>query len=125
MKRTPLKRTMRISTISIKKIDELNSQVPIRLALCQRAEGTPVFGKSTYYIKGKPYPLTTVQCYGGICECGCGEKTDGILEPHEKKHRSLGGKLSLDNTIMVTREHHRVLQNNEPIWTPKERVNDK
>ena len=117
MKQTPLKRKKRLNPVSLKRIAQLNLEVPARVSLCQRVGGTPVFGKHTYYIKSKPYPVITVQCLGGVCECGCGERTDGLLEPHEKVFRSHGGKLSLENTIMVKPEHHPKLQNNELHWS--------
>ncbi len=119
MKKTTLKRKTPLNRLSLKKIEERKQEVPIRIALCQRAGGTPVIGKNTYYIKGEAYPVTTVQCYGGVCECGCQERIDGILEPHEKVFRSHGGKLSLKNTIMVKHEHHIRLQNNELHWSKR------
>ena len=116
MKRNPLKRNRKINKTSLKKIRELQGETEIRIRLCQRAKGMPVLGKHTYYYKGKSYPVTTVQCYDGICECGC-EEHSSYLEPHEKVFRSQGGKLSEENSIMVKREHHRKLQNNELHWT--------
>lgn len=114
-RKTPMKRTKGINRVSVRKVREMQGETPIRIALCQRAYGTPMLGKNTYCIKGVYYPVTTVKCAYGICE-NCGQRCE-YLEPHEKKHRSLGGRLSLENTIMVCRPCHRILQNNEPIWS--------
>lgn len=120
MKRTTLKRTKGINRVSLRKILQMQAETPIRLELCKRVQGFPILGKHTYEFHGKPYEVTTVQCYNGICEV-CGMRCE-YLEPHEKRQRSLGGKLSLDNTIMVCRVCHRKEQNDEPRWSKKDAV---
>lgn len=116
LRRTPLKRGKPLNHISIKKLRELEQEVNDRLALCNRAGGMPYCHTKTIRISGKPYNQTVVTCYNGICECGCREFAD-VLEPHEKHSRGRGGKLSLANTIMVKREHHRILQKSSPMWS--------
>lgn len=117
--KTPLKRGKRLNTHSLKKIEEMRAEVPIRIALCKRAGGTPVETKITAYHSGKAYPITRVVCVGGVCECGCDQRTSGELHPHEQHSRGRGGKLSMANSIMVINEHHAVLQNNIPKWSKK------
>ena len=118
MKRTPINR------FSIKRIAQLQAEAPVRIALCERAGGKPVTREVQIYRKGQRHTYTRVDCVGGICECGLPDcpKTprDGEnLEPHEKLQRSLGGILSLENTAMVLRCCHRILQNSEPMWSYK------
>ena len=118
MKRTPINR------FSIKRIAQLQAEAPVRIALCERAGGKPVTREVQIYRKGQQHTYTRVDCVGGICECGLPDcpKTprDGEnLEPHEKLQRSLGGILSLENTAMVLRRCHRILQNSEPMWSYK------
>lgn len=103
MKKTPL------NFKSKRKVLELQAEEPIRIQLAQRAGGEPVL------IPRKGY--TQVICHGGTCECGCGKSTNYILEPHEKHTRGQGGKLSLENTIMILRGCHERLQNNLPKWS--------
>ena len=115
MKRSKLNR------YSDRKIAQIRDEAEVRVALCKRAGGQPIPRNITIRRKDKVYELTTIACIGGICECGLSDcpKTppDGqTLEPHEKLHRSLGGKLSMNNSIMVRRDCHIKLQNNEPKW---------
>ncbi len=116
MQRTTLNR------YSEKRILELQVESPIRIALCKRAGGIPITREVQIYRNGQKFTYTKVECLGGICECGlpnCPKHPllGQHLEPHEVKHRSLGGKLSLENTIMVLRGCHRILQRNEPMWS--------
>ena len=92
----------RLKPISPKKIRQLKEELPIRQALCERAGGT--WHTSTSSMVGG-------YCVGGICECGCG-KAAGYegLHPHEKNHRGLGGRVSLENSIMVRNDCHARLQ---------------
>jgi len=111
-----------LNRYSEKRIAELQAEAPIRIALCKRAEGTPVTREVQIYRKGQRYTYTKVECMGGTCECGlpnCPKYplSGQRLEPHEVVHRSLGGKLSLENSLMVLRNCHRILQNNEPVWS--------
>ncbi len=117
MRRTPL------NHYSLKKIAEINDEAPIRIALCKRAGGTPIESKGTVYHSGKPYRITRVRCWGGKCECGCNLKVDEELHPHEKVFRSKLGKLTMSNSIMVINSHHGKLQNNEQMWSSKEKQN--
>lgn len=120
MKRTPLKTKVRLKSMSIKKIRQINDEEDTRKALCRRAGGNPVTVLKNVYRDGKMFILRTVKCYGGTCECGCGQSNSAqLLEPHEQAHRSLGGELSLKNTKMVVRECHIRLQKSSPLWTPK------
>lgn len=89
MKRTPLKRKTPlkahtklqarkpINPISKKKRKEIEGEKPIRAQLWERANGCCEWC-------GRP----ASQCLGG-------------LHPHEKKMRSLGGRLSLENSVLV------------------------
>ncbi len=121
LRQTPLKRTASLKathnlhTLSERKIAELNWEVEARKSLCYRAGGIPILRVSTVYLKGVPFKLTTVKCQGGTCECGCNRPANW-LEPHEKVNRGRGGQLSLENTLMVTRQCHRRLQHSEPMW---------
>lgn len=121
MKRTPLKRYTPLKAKrglngkSPAKICQLQAEAPIRIALCQRAGGQPKLILHTPVISGKEYQWWQVICIGGKCE-NCGKSCDA-LEPHEFKHRSLGGKLSIFNSKMVCRACHETLQNNRPIWS--------
>ncbi len=116
MKRKPLNR------YSEKKILEMQAEAPIRIELCKRAGGTPSVREVQIYRNGQKYTYPKVVCIGGTCECvlpRCPKSPPygQHLEPHEKRHRSLGGKLTLENTIMVIRNCHRILQKNEPMWS--------
>ncbi len=116
MKRKPLNK------YSKKKILEMQAEAPIRVELCKRAGGTSSVREVQIYRNGQKYTYPKVECIGGICECGlpnCPKSPPygQRLEPHEVKHRSLGGKLSLANSIMIIRLCHRILQKNEPIWS--------
>jgi hypothetical protein len=109
LRRTTLKRGKPLNHISVKKLMSLEQEVNDRLALCNRAGGTPYCHTKTISISGKPYNQTVMTCYNGTCEI-CGQRAD-VLSPHEKRHRSLGGKLSTQNSIMSCDECHRKHQN--------------
>lgn len=108
-----MKRT-HLNQYSLKKIAELNAEAPIRVALCQRAGGRCVQRIVTVYHNGDKSSFTKVECFNGICE-ECHEPTNK-LTPHEKVFRSLGGKLSELNTLMVCIPCHKKLQKSEPMW---------
>jgi len=110
LKRKPINR------YSLKKIEELNAEAPIRRALCYRAHGIPVETVEVVYRNGTKHTINRVKCINGICQCGCGEFSP-ILHPHELVSRAHGGKLSMSNSIMVSDSHHAVLQNNFPKWS--------
>jgi len=110
LKRKPINR------YSLKKIEELNAEAPIRRSLCYRAHGIPLEYVEVVYRNGVKYTINRVKCINGVCECGCGENFP-ILKPHEKHSRGRGGKLTMTNSIMVSDNHHAVLQNNLPKWS--------
>jgi len=109
-----------LNTYSLKKITEKNAEAPIRIALCKRARGEPATREVQVYHSGQRYTFTKVECMGGKCECNLPDcpryanNYNGRLEPHEMLTRGHGGKLSLENTKMVLRRCHRILQNREP-----------
>lgn len=109
MKRKPINR------YSLKKIAELNAEAPIRVELCRRAHGYPETYLEEVYIKGKRFNIMRVLCRNGICEICHKEKP--VLEPHEKVRRSRGGKLSMENTLMVDRTCHIKAQKSFPMWS--------
>jgi len=116
MKRSP------ISRFSEKRIAELQAEAPIRIELCKRAGGSPATREIQIYSKGQHYTYTKVECVGGTCECerpNCPKHPLYYqhLEPHHKKHSSLGGQFTTENIILVTRQCHRILQKNEPMWS--------
>ena len=116
MKRKPLNR------YSEKRIAELQAEAPIRIALCERAGGKAITREVQVYRNGQKHTYTKVECVGGICECGlpdCPKQPPygQHLEPHEKLFKGQGGKLTMDNSIMVLRRCHRILQKNEPMWS--------
>lgn len=89
----------RINPISQKRKVELEREHDIRRQLCERAKGYFVASNGQW------------RCIGGICEL-CGQSPNWIgLHPHEDKFRSKGGKLALDNSVMLCdtchkKEHH-------------------
>jgi hypothetical protein len=109
-----------LNRFSLKKIEQMNAEAPIRIELCKRAGGKPVPREVIVYHSGERYTYTKVECFGGICECGdpdCPKFAgyrNGSLEPHEKLTRGRGGTLSKENSIMVLRACHRRLQKREP-----------
>ncbi len=116
-----MKRT-RLNQYSEKRLQRMNREADIRIALCKRAGGQPISQKKTVRRNGKAYDYLAITCVGGTCECGMRDcpkhpPAGQPLEPHEIRHRSLGGKLSLANSIMVTRQCHKILQKNEPKWS--------
>ena len=93
MKKTELNRT-KINPISDKRREEMKAEYEIREQLCGRAGG--------YWVRSGSY----YRCIGGLCE-GCSQPPDWRgLSPHEKKHRSQGGKLSLENSKMLCGKCH-------------------
>lgn len=103
----------------------MQAESDIRIELCKRAGGTPVVEHTVLYRKGVSYSYNKVTCLGGKCECGLPDcpvypQNGEHLEPHEVKQRSLGGVLSMENTIMVLRRCHRILQHSEPMWSKGE-----
>ncbi len=108
----------RLSRYSPQKIAQLNEEAPIRVALCERAGGIPMQRTVQIYSNGSKLEFIKVECLGGTCE-NC-HQPQGGLEPHEDRHRSQGGKLTLENSKMVCRSCHRKLQKSEPQWSKGE-----
>lgn len=104
---------MAISTLnkySLKKIEKLNAEVPIRIALANRVGGKPLIKvQAVRRNGGSIHKITRILCVGGICEvCNKPAVRGEILEPHEVVKRSAGGKLSLENSKMCHRRCHPV-----------------
>ena len=92
---------------SLKKINQINTEAPIRKALARRAHGTAIEYTERYRRNdGKVYKIHRVRCVNGICECGC-TRPGRVLDLHEKHSRGRGGLLTFLNTIMVRRDCHR------------------
>lgn len=103
----------RLRQVSQKKKQQLKNELPIRVKLCKRAKGEWV--KANNLIGG--------YCRGGICECGCGRPANYEgLHPHEENHRGLGGRMSLQNSLMVRNDCHAKLQGN--VINPARKVNE-
>lgn len=98
---TALKRRKRLNSMSKHKIDQINGEYNDRIKLCLRCRGRPhTETKLIRLNNGQQFQLRTVICIGGYCEI-CGKPAGNqMLHPHEKNPRSLGGKLSLDNSAM-------------------------
>lgn len=99
-----------LNKYSLKKIAQLNTEAPIRIALAKRAGGTPIVKIQTVKRNdGTIHKIKRVFCVGGVCEiCGKPSKRGEILEPHELIKRSAGGQVSLDNSRMCHRTCHPV-----------------
>ena len=86
-----------INPISGKRKLQLADELEVRRQLAIRCGGV--------------YVQTTAMggyCVGGTCEI-CGLPPDfRQLHPHEKVHRSQGGRLSLDNSLMVCGRCHDI-----------------
>lgn len=97
LKRSPLNK------LSDKKRTGLKAEMETRTKLCKRAGG--IWVKSNNLVGG--------YCKGGFCECGCGRPANYEgLHPHEEEHRGLGGKLSLENSLMLRNDCHAIKQGN-------------
>jgi len=120
LKRTPLERRSRPNPMSAKKIGQINAEYDDRIKLCLRCGGNPV--TKTRWIRlnnGERCHLKTVTCIGGFCEiCGKPAYPNQNLHPHERKPRSSGGRLSLENSVMC-HDHpcHSIEQNNNVKWS--------
>ena len=98
-----------LNRYSLHRIEKLNAEVPERIKLIARCGGLPRF--YTQFIKrndGSQHEIKRVVCIGGVCEL-CKMHANGeILEPHEAiTKRSAGGKVSLENSLMVHRSCHK------------------
>ena len=100
-RRTPLKAHKRVNPISHRRLREMQAEIPVRIALCERCGGKPIYKDFELTINGKREVMEMVFCLGGVCEI-CGKPAGNeILHPHEEKFRSRGGKLSLENSKMA------------------------
>jgi len=115
---TPLKARKPLNRMSLNKVVDLNGQVNTRIALCQRAGGKPQL--RTRIIKfnnGTEMFLTTVICTNGYCEeCG---RFFRILDCHEKFERGKGGKVSMENSVILCRPCHNK-KKGSPMWSGME-----
>lgn len=103
---------------SLKQIDKLNAELPERIKLIRRCGGIPQFyDQPVKRNDGAMFIIRRVRCKGGTCECGCNRQANsflGDLHPHEKVWRGRGGRVSLDNSLMVLNECHERLQGRSP-----------
>jgi len=93
-----------INLYSERRIQTLIDEYPERLALCERAKGTPEAYTIEVRRNGRLYKIPRVICTNGYCEI-CG-KLSAELEPHEPKRRSHGAKVSLKDSVMSCRDCH-------------------
>jgi len=115
--RNGIKQNKRPNKYSLKQIDKLNAELPVRVKLIRRCGGTPIYYNQTVQHNGTSFIIRRVRCKGGTCECGCNRQANsflGDLHPHERLWRGRGGKVSLENSIMVLNECHERLQNRSP-----------
>ena len=104
LRRTALKPKKRLNHYSKKRVALLNEQKDVRVCLCLRAGGTPLYAmRQLKFNDGTELPLWTVTCTNGIC--GICHQRKSLIEPHEEPHRSQGGKVGKDS-IMSCRECH-------------------
>lgn len=126
LRKTPLKSKRGINYISEKRLQTLNAEVPIIIALCKRCSGKPFIRSitiRTHVGKGSIVnkQLLQVTCLGGVCEV-CNKPAGGkILDKHHKIPLSHGGKTTLDNCYMAHRSCHMMLHGikvvqSKPLW---------
>jgi hypothetical protein len=116
-----LKATKSLNRMSLHRIIKLNNEVETRIELCKRAGGRPDLKTRPIKLNnGSEINLTTVTCRNGTCEeCG---RFSPVLECHEDHPRSLGGKVSLENSRELCPNCHRK-KKGSPMWS-KGVVND-
>lgn len=121
-RRTPLKARKRINPISPRRLREMRAEIPVRIALCERCGGKPIYKDFELRINGKREVMEMVFCLGGVCEI-CGKPAGNeILHPHELNLRSRGGKLSLENSKMAhlvchKKSHGENVVDSQPMWS--------
>ena len=93
-----------INLYSERRIQALIDEYPERLALCERAKGTPESYTLEIQRNGRLYKIPRVFCRNGYCE-KCGGQTP-VLVPHEPKRRSHGALVSSNDSIMVCNDCH-------------------
>lgn len=93
---------MTINKYSLKKIAQLNAEVPARIALANRCGGKPIPRDVTVKHNGVSYTIRRIICVGGRCEiCGQPAGQGEVLEPHESPKRSAGGVVSLRDSWTI------------------------
>ena len=108
-----IKRQKPPNKYSLKKIAQINAEAPIRVKLAYRAHGIPIEHVEVYRRNdGTRHTIRRVRCINGRCE-KCGE-FNHYLDYHEKHSRGRGGVLSMENSIVICRKCHKILQNREP-----------
>lgn len=119
--KTRLKTKKCLRHYSERRVRQLNSEVTARILLCKRCGGEPIQQSRMVKVAGNhTMELNTIICVGGTCEV-CGKPAgEEHMCPHEKHHRSLGGKVSLDNSVMCHWACHRQEQGSEPMWSKGE-----
>ena len=118
-RKTKSKARKPLKPISERRVRQLNSEVTARIALCKRCGGVPVQKSSPINFGWGVLELNTIICVGGTCEV-CGKPAGGeFMSPHEKHHRSLGGRVSLENSLMCHWACHRKEQKSEPMFGVK------
>jgi len=63
-----MNRQKNINRYSLKRIAEINAEVPIRLSLCNRVGGTPIIKDQTVKRHNEIFIIKRVFCVGGTCE---------------------------------------------------------
>lgn len=117
--RKRLKSRKPLKPISERRVRQLNSEVTARIALCKRCGGIPIQKSSNIHFDWGFMELNTIMCIGGTCEV-CGKPAgDERMSPHEKHHRSLGGQVSLENSLMCHWACHKKEQKSEPMFGVK------
>lgn len=115
-----LKATKPLNRMSLRKIIELNSQADTRIKLCKRASGHHYIETKLIRLNnGTSVELHLVHCTGGFCEVGQHLAHGLPLEPHEDPPRSLGSKVSLEDSKMTCRACHKK-QKGQPEWSGKD-----
>ena len=111
---TRLKSKKPPNRMSIHKLIEVNGQEEVRIELCKRAGGEPIVKVGFRKLSNHEDIVThIVQCHNGTCE-ECGQF--GNLEPHEDPPRSMGGKVSMEQSTMLCRICHNK-KKGQPIWS--------
>lgn len=109
-----LKRSRHPNQYSLKRIEALNAEVPVRLKLIKRCGGVPHHYTQVVHNNGQRYVIKRVACIGGVCEiCHKPAIYGERLEPHENPPRSKGTKVSLKYSKMCHRACHRA-QHSKP-----------
>jgi len=115
--KTPLKRGKPLNRYSLKRVAELNAELPVREKLCHQADGVPFYYDTVATVSGKHVLIKHLACLHGICQ-KCGRRMPQV-DPHEEPFRSHGGKVSLKDSKMWCRDCQATRHGN-PMWSKKE-----